>query len=293
MNDPLTNSFRIQIKSLYGTEFQNFITKLYLYRYGSEDYIPPRDIKDKGADGIIVSKNMIVACYGPEKVDKNRYIKKIKGDFKSYTDNWESNYKNWMFVTNVDLPEYAIRKIDELKSDATRIGIKNILAFIDDLSSNQKRELGKYLNIEQSFFALDYLKEVIEDLLKDSKFTDSNIEYKKQLYFPDKVELNYDAADIDSILDEYEGYVERGIFQEIGSLLYGYEDEDFERLKTRIRNDFSKYSGEFKERLRELAEYYLTKYSSENDDLYLYYLRAVLVYFFEQCIIGKKTNEEK
>jgi len=293
VNDPLTNSFRIQIKSLYGTDFQNFITKLYLYRYGSEDYIPPRDIKDKGADGIIVSKNMIVACYGPEKVDKSRYIKKIKDDFKSYAGNWESNYKNWMFVTNVDLPEYAIRKIDELKSGVTRIGIKNILTFIDDLSNNQKRELGKYLNIQQSFFALDYLKEVIEDLLKDSKFTDKNIKYEKQLYFPDKVRLNYDLDDIDSITDEYEGYIENGIFDEIQSLLYAYEDEDFERLKTRIRNDFSGKSGVFKERLRQLAEHYLIKYSSENDDSYLYYLRAVLVYFFEQCIIGKKTNKEK
>jgi len=293
VNDPLTNSFRIQIKSLYGTEFQNFITKLYLYRYGSEDYIPPRDIKDKGADGIIVGKNMIVACYGPKKVVKSRYIEKIKDDFESYTDNWENNYKHWMFVTNVDLPEYAIRKINELKSDAKQIGVKNILEFIDDLSNNQKRELGKYLKIEQSFFALDYLREVIEDLLKDSKFTDENIKYEKQLYFPDKVKLNYDLDDIDSITDEYEGYIESGVFDEIQSLLYAYEDEDFERLKTRIKNDFSGKSGVFKERLRQLAEHYLIKYSSENDDSYLYYLRAVLVYFFEQCIIGKKTNEEK
>ncbi len=100
MDNPLRNSFRIQIKSLYLFEFQNFITNLFMFRYGAENYIPPREIKDKGADGIIVNKNTVVACYGPKKIDKNRYLKKIKDDFKLYSDNWQTEYKNWMFVTN-------------------------------------------------------------------------------------------------------------------------------------------------------------------------------------------------
>ena len=83
MNTPLQNSFSIQIKSLYFIEFQRFITKLFMFRYGVENYIAPRDIKDKGADGIIKNKNIIIACYGPQKIDKNRYMKKIRDDIKS------------------------------------------------------------------------------------------------------------------------------------------------------------------------------------------------------------------
>lgn len=292
MNRPLQNSFRLQIKSLYKFDFQDFITKLFMFRYGAENYTPPRDIKDKGADGIITKNETVVACYGPEKIDVKRYTKKIEDDFKSYSDNWQSKYKNWMFVTNNDIPEWAIKKINSLKKDSTPIGLKNLLQIVDELSSFQKREVGNYLNIEKELFAQDYLKEIIEDLIKETSFTDENIEYKKQIYFPDKVSLNYNQGDVDSIFQEYDIYFENGVFNEIKNLLFGYEDEDTNKLKVRIINDFNNKSGDFKSRLQQLIEKYLDKYSNENDDEYLFYIRAVLIYLFEQCLIGSKTKGE-
>ncbi len=292
MNRPLQNSFRLQIQSLNKFDFQNFITKLFMFRYGAENYIPPRDIKDKGADGIITKKETVVACYGPDKIDKKRYTKKIEDDFKSYSDHWQSKYKNWMFVTNNDIPEWAIKKINLLKKDSSPVGLKNLLQIVDELSSFQKREIGSYLNIEKELFAQDYLKEIIEDLIKETSFTDENIEYKKQIYFPDKVSLNLKQEDIDSVFQEYDIYFENGIFNEIKSLLFGYEDEDTNKLKVRIINDFNNKTGEFKIRLQQLTEKYLDKYSSENDDEYLFYIRAVLIYLFEQCLIGIKTKGE-
>ena len=293
MNRPLYNSLKIQIQSLFKYEFQNFITKLFMFRYGAENYIPPRDIKDKGADGIIVNKETVVACYGPEKIDKKRYLEKIDDDFSSYSEFWSDKYKHWMFVTNNDIPEWAISKIKSLKNDTTQIGLKNILQFIEELSSSQKREIGSYLNVEKELFAQDYLKEIIEDLIKETSFTNENIEYKKQIYFPDKVSLNYNQEDIDSIFQEYDIYFENGVFNEIKSLLYGYEDEDTNKLKVRIINDFNNKSGDFKSRLQQLTEKYLDKYSSENDDEFLFYIRAVLIYLFEQCLIGRKTKGEE
>jgi hypothetical protein len=292
MDKPLLNSFRIQIQSLYLFDFQNFITKLFMFRYGAENYIPPREIKDKGADGIIVDKNTIVACYGPIKIEKNRYLDKIEDDYKSYSDNWQTAYKNWMFVTNNNIPEWGINRINKLKKDSSQIGLENILQFVDELQSYQKRELGNYLNIEKDLFARDYLKEIIEDLIKESSFTDENIEYKKRIYFPDKVSLNFEQDDINNILQEYDSYIENGVFNEISSLLFGYEDEDFEKLKHRIIYDFNNKLGDFRSRLQQLTEKYLGKYSSENDDDYLYYIRAVLIYLFEQCLIGNKTKGE-
>ena len=31
----------------------------------------------------------------------------------------------------------------------------------------------------------------------------------------------------------------------------------------------------------------------KNDDTYKFYVRVALIYFFEQCLIGEKTGEEK
>jgi hypothetical protein len=293
MNSPLKNSFRVQIESLNLFAFQDFITELFILRYGSENYIPPREIKDKGADGIITSSNTLVACYGPKVIDKHRYIKKIDDDFKSYKENWIDDYKNWMFVTNNDIPEYAIKKINSIKPDAAQIGIKNILQFIDELTSSQKRAVGNYLNIDRDLFARDYLKELIEDLIKDAEFTLENVDYKTQIYFPDKVALNFKQTDINNVLDEYDSYFENGVFNLIGGLLFGYDDEDFEKLKHKIKYDYTNESGSFKKRLKQLIDKYLNKYASENDDDYLYYLRAILLYLFEQCIIGDKTKAEK
>ena len=293
MNSPLKNSFRVQIESLNLFKFQDFITELFILRYGAENYIPPREIKDKGADGIITSSNTLIACYGPKIIDKKRYIKKIQDDFESYEENWIDDYKNWMFVTNKDIPEYAIKTINSLKPDATQIGVKNILQFIEELTSSQKRAIGKYLNIDRDLFARDYLKELIEDLIKDSNFTTENVDYKTQIYFPDKVSLNFAQEDINSVLDEYDSYFENGVFNVIGALLFGYEDEDFEKLKHKIKYDYTNESGNFKNRLKQLIEKYLYKYASDNDDEYLYYLRAILLYLFEQCIIGDKTKAEK
>lgn len=292
MDNPLRNSFRIQIKSLYSFEFQNFITKLFMFRYGADNYIPPREIKDKGADGIIIDKNTIVACYGPKKIDKNRYVDKIEDDFQSYSDNWQTNYTNWMFVTNNDIPEWGISRINKLKKDSSQIGLENILLFIDELPSYQKREIGNYLNIEKDLFARDYLKEIIEDLIKEASFTDENVKYKQRIDFSEKVSLNFEREDITNILQEYDSYIENGILNDISSLLFGYEDEDFEKLKHRIKYDYTNKTGDFKSRLQQLTEKYLGKYSSENDDDYLYYIRAVLIYLFEQCLIGNKTKGE-
>ena len=237
MNNPLKNSFRIQIKSLTLFEFQDFITELFMLRYGSENYIAPREIKDKGADGIINSSKTLIACYGPKIIDKRKYLKKIQDDFNSYSDYWRADYKNWMFVTNNDIPEYGIKKINNLKPDASPIGVKNLLQFIEELSGSQKRKIGEYLNISEDLFARDYLKELIEDLIKDSEFTSENITYESQLYFPDKVALNFNQEDIDNILDEYDSYFENGVFSVIKGLLHGYTDEDFEKLKHKIKID--------------------------------------------------------
>jgi hypothetical protein len=63
-------------------------------------------------------------------------------------------------------------------------------------------------------------------------------------------------------------------------------------LKFKIITDFNKQKGTFKEQLENLTDLYYNKYSSGSDDEFFMYIRGILVYCFEQCILGKKTKEE-
>lgn len=157
MNNNLYHEFETQIKSLYGFEFQKFITKLFIYQYGVEYFVVTRTVRDKGADGVIVlnNKKNVIACYGPKTIPlKKKYLDKINKDFEKYKSYWEGDFEKWMFVTNHDVPSEVVIKINKSKKDAIVLGITNLLEIIFDkkkISSEQRKELGKYLRIEEFF----------------------------------------------------------------------------------------------------------------------------------------------
>lgn len=296
MNAPLRNVFELQIKSLKGFNFQDFVSELFLLKFGERDFIPPRKVKDKGCDGIISSERRVVSCYAPEINNQREFLKKVNDDFNLYKKNWEKDYPNWMFITNLEVNPDQVKKINELKKDTQFIGIKNIIALIEDLYSFQRKKLGKYLKIEDTYFTRDYLGEIFEDLLKGSDIEDMRVPYSKPPYIPDKIELNFNKEDIEGALHEYELVCE--YFTQISSLLSGY-DTEIGRIKLKIITDYNKFPGSlsFKERLKLQTQGYLEKYATENDNDYLFYIRSILLYIFEQCLIGRKTgtgkNEEK
>ena len=294
MNTPLHNIFEIQIKNLKGFSFQGFMTQLYLLKYGANGFLPPREVQDKGSDGIILSEKRVVACYGPNGYELRAFFKKAKDDYISYTENLQKQYPNWSFTCNLDVPQEAITKIhNELCQDAPILGIKNVLALIFELHASQRRCLGEYLKIDKDYFAKDYLSEFLSELLKRSEFTENNIPYKGVIYTPKKIELNYSFEDIEGALNEYNLFLEDGVFKSIENTLQGYEDEDQTRIKLKLIYDYNNSSGPFKLRLKNLTENYRLQYSSLNDNDYLFYIRAVLIYLFEQCLIGKKVDSEK
>jgi len=291
MNDPLHNKFKLQITSLSGFEFQEFISKLFLQKYGEQGFTVLRKVKDKGCDGIINEQKRIIACYGPDDKTQKKFDRKVDEDFEDYQNNWANNYPNWMFVVNQEIAPLHIQKIESLKPGTLIIGIAQILSYIDNLKNYQKRKLAKYLQIDSDFLAPDYIKEILEDLLKENDPLEQKIPYTKALYFPDKVKLNYNNEDIEEVLNEYEVVSEYFVF--IVNLISGYEDEEINKIKQRIIYDYgNNTSGIFKVRLDMLTRFYLAKYSNEQDDDYLFYTRALLIYIFEQCLIGRKTIQE-
>lgn len=295
MNTPLRNRFEIQIKSLKGFDFQDFIIELFLLKYGAEGFTVLRRKKDKGCDGIINQEKRVIACYGPENNNQKKFDKKAEDDFEDFQNNWEHDYPDWMFLINQEISPAQEAKIKSLKSDAPLLGIKQLLRIVEDLKNYQRRKLGLYLKIEEEFLSADYLGEVLDDLLKGSAIANDNIKYDgaDRIKFEEKLVINYHEADVQGALNEYGYFAENGVLNEITNILYGYEDEEIDRLKHRILYDFnSKTNGIFKIKLMQLSEYYLVKYSNPNDDDYLYYIRAILIHLFEQCLIGLKNSND-
>lgn len=293
MNDPLRNRFELQIKALKGFDFQEFIVELFLLKYGAQGFMDMRKQKDKGCDGIINHEKKVIACYGPASNDQRKFNKKADDDFKDFQKNWQTNYPNWMFIVNQEISPAQENKIKSLKSDALLLGIKQILSIVEELKNHQRRKLAEYLKIEPEFVLSDYLGEILEDLLKGSETVLDSIKYDKRNDTVEKIKINYDESDIKEAISEYGLLMESGTLKQVSDILFGYEDEEIDRMKHRILYDYSNLtSGNFKTRLKQLTEHYLVKYSSEKDDDYLYHVRAVLIHLFEQCLIGRKTRQE-
>ena len=300
MNRPAKNRFELQIKSLRGFDFQHFVRELYLLKYGEHGFTVLRDQKDKGCDGIIEEEKRIIACYGPQEIidTKKRHKEfdiKVEGDYGEFERNWRSKYPNWSFIVNHEIDPYYDAKIKALNAGARIIGLTQLMSIIENLKNFQRRKIGKYLNIEDEYLISDYIGEILEDLLKEDDVNDEEILYKPKslIEITNKIEINFDTSEIEDAKNEYGLFLEDGILMEIASILYGYEDKEISKIKRRIIHNYdSNPNGNFKSRLNTMTNYYLVKYSNDNDDDYFFYIRAILIYFFEQCLIGKKTKTE-
>ena len=291
MLNTLKQALDINIKSRTGFAFEDFINQLFLSKYGTEVYIPIRRVKDQGSDGVILATKTCIACYAPTAYDKAKFEKKVEDDFKSYKTNWEAEYPNWMVITNHDVGPDQLKKVTSLKKGSTILGKQQLIKQFDELKGAEKRKIARFLNIE-SVYAIDYLQEIVEDVIADSTTNlEDNIAYKKSdlTEISQKIELNYSEEDIEAALDEYETFVE--LFHLIAKLIQAYEDQEKDKLKYKIKRDYNRQEGSFKQRLENLTDLYLHSYADNpKDDEYLYFIRAILVYLFEQCLIGKKVN---
>ena len=292
MKDLFKNALRIQIESKYGSDFEDFIHDLFLLRYGSNDFIPIRGEKDKGNDGTIKSEKKIIACYAPKKYDFNKFKQKvigshsIKGDYAKYEDNWKDNYPNWEILVNHDISPDQLNLIENLEGNTSIVGLKQILAIIEnDLSSNQRRNLAESLDIS-SMYEQDYLEDVIKDLLSQAK-NPSLVKYSKDLVPPyDKITLNFSVEDRDGINSEMKLVMQ--YFGVISNILSHYSDQENNLIKHQVISDFNELDGNFKTKLRNLTFHYVKNYSKEGDTEYSQYTRCVLLYMFDLCLIGKK-----
>lgn len=297
MDKLLKNAFKLQIQSKEGFEFEEFIDELFLLKYGVDNYIPIRRNKDKGNDGTILDEKKILACYAPRKYSKPDFETKVlgaknkEGDFEKYQKNWKDKFSNWEMYVNHEVAPEQFTLIQNLDGNTSIKGIDQILSIIDELVSSKKRKLAAYLGIED-FFIQDYIQEIISDLLNFSNEVDKTIHFDLKKLIPPqkKIEINFEQDDWDGMNTEM--VLVMSDFFTIAKIIAGYEDNEINTLKGRIINDYNKLSGTFKERLYNLTEQYTTAYGNIKDDEYVKCVKSILLYMFEQCLIGRKTENE-
>lgn len=292
----LKNAFKTQIENKRGFDFEDFIDELFLLKYGVDNYLPLRRVRDNGNDGTIISERKILACYAPKKYVRKDFEVKVlgtntlTGDFEKYKSEWESNFPNWEMLVNHDVAPEQLTIIDSLVGNTSIKGIKQIISIIEELPRAKLRKLAQFLEIE-SFIIQDYIRDILKDLLNSSIVNEEIIKYKHAPYIPKKIEINYNVEDVDGALSEFQEISQN--FNIVENILVGYEDDEKGKIKYRVIEDFNKLSGSFKEKLSNLTIQYTEKYGNINDDDYRFYVKTILLYMFEQCLIGKKTEKEK
>jgi len=301
MDRSLKASIESLIKSKRGFEFEAFVNKMHLVRYGSENYYCTRERRDEGADGIILTSNTVIASYGPDTYDETKYKKKANEDFDMYIEKWVNAHSNWCMYYNNSLAPAQIKHCELLKKNAKKkghevsvkvCGIEQIIHYIEtEFTNKQIRLLAENLGVNKDLMVFDYIKTILDDLIRGVGVESENIEYKNRIDIEEKITLNYSQEDKDAALDEYATLVIDGTLTKIRDAFSTYESEEINSIKMKIKRNFNQFSGDFKTKVNNVAQNYQSIYANIQDDDFEYYTRALLVYCFEQCMIGVKPNK--
>jgi hypothetical protein len=284
----LKHQFKVAIDSKKESQFQEVVNALFLKRYGNK-FVPIKQKHDEGCDGIL-NNNTVIAAYAPQKANLREFKNKASGDFNSYKDNWQNKYPEWQYVYNGEYTAEMIKHLKDLHSDVQITDINVLIDLIESLPHFKRREIAGYLGINEQYVVNDVMKVVVEDVFKLSEGCGA---VKKPHEFPpyieDKIKLNYDEIDVEDALKEYECVAE--YFSQLKDVLKSYQDYEIDALKTKLMDSYKKLSGNFKTRFNNMVDEYSAK--NKSDDYYVFFIRVVLIYFFETCIIGDRPESEK
>lgn len=304
MDSALKANIKERIKSKRGFEFEAFINGMLQIQYGSDGYQSTRERTDDGVEGLILGSHTAIAAYGPDTYKEKKFIKKLNDDFLDYMNKWAKDNPNWNMYYNNSLAPQQIKVSDDLIKLARERsltidkviikGIDQIMQLIEsELTNKQQRHLATLLGVPKELMIFDHIRSIIDDLIRGFGINEENVKYKIEVDVFEKIKLNFSENDVKTAEMEFEELNVDGTLKKIWNIISTYEPDQINALKLRIKNDFNNLKGTFKEKLDSLTEKYLDKYTSGQDDDFKYYTRALLVYSFEQCMIGEKTIKEK
>lgn len=287
MDNIARSVLREKIQSLKATYFQDCLDKIFHVIYESK-FIRIKQKQDQGSDGIL-NGNTILAAYAPEKYVLGDFKSKVRGDFESYNKNWIATHPNWMVITNLELTSAMQKYVESLKTNSKVFCIEKLIELIRIQTWTKRHLIFQSLDIPDHYLSNDIVGTVIEDLINISDKNNHNEPYNKPLYIEEKTELNVSEENQQSFIDEYEDFL--ALFPQIKSIIENKKPKGIQALRSKIRSTFSCTQGEFQNRLNLICD--ILSNQKCNDDYYKYHMRAVLFYFFEQCLFGKRTPGEK
>lgn len=267
-------------------DFQEFVDLLYSLTY--PNFVSIKQKRDKGSDGFIQDEKISIAVYGPQSRDLNKFRRKITDDYEKYMQHWVNNYPIWQVVYNQEFTASEIQILDNLNLNIQKKGVSQLVNLVDELPFTKKKRIAIFLGIDEDYLSNDIFKNVLDDMLLSGN-SGTDYTYNTPLYIEEKIELNYNKADIQNAKEQYIEYAE--YFRILQNVLSTYTESDQASLRSKIRTKYMQLEGEFKVRFDNLSSNLLEKYQPE-DDLHERYIRIVLMYFFEQCLFGKKSKGE-
>lgn len=290
--DNLTYQIRTAIEKQKGDRFQDFVTYLLTEKFGKK-FEPNHRHKDKGSDGFI-NNTIALSVYAPDNAVYLSFIKKIEMDYKKYKMNWKESYPKWCLIYNGEFTGQMRQFIISIDPMAQTVDINGLLSCLKKIPWPTRRDIMiSSLEMDESLLSNDILKHVIEDLLSFESPYDFATSRQPPLYIEDKVNLNFEADEAEAILDEYKEKLP-DVAKMNNIVLKPYKDKDIDFLKDKVRYEYriaKACSKDFASSLDVMRN--TLAGSNKSDDAYLYYLRVVLIYFFEACLIGVRTPEEK
>lgn len=288
MNSVLKHQFRVAIDSRKEGSFNDFVNEIFVKRFGGA-FSPVKQKHDKGCDGIL-DNDTIIAAYAPQKPNLRSFKKKAGDDFYSYKNNWQSNHPKWSYVYNGEYTAEMVQYLKSLKNDVILTDINCLIDLVEQLTHFKRRELASSLGIDEVLIVNDIMLAVVEDLFKmASDYEGEAHPHEPPPYIEDKIAKNYTFSEVKEALKEYEFVME--YFPQLKDVLKSYESHEISALKTKLINCYNKYSGDFKTRLENLIEEFSK--NNKDDDSYSFFVRVVLFYFFETCVIGQRPESEK
>lgn len=287
MDNIVRELVKTKIKSLKGTYFQDAMDRIFMCIYGDIGYQRVKQKRDGGSDGII-SGNTIIAAYAPENYDLRDFKKKVLGDFESYKNNWLDTHPNWKVVTNLEATAQMVKHVESLKSGTPIICIETLLQLISEQSWSKKQNIYRGLDIPQHYLSNDVISTIVEDLILQCDTGAKFKPYSKPAYIEDKIELNVSEENRSDFTEDYEEFLLK--FPIIQNVIGNTSQTNVSSIRSKIRETFMGLSGSFENKFQRLVE--LMSKEKFNDDYYRYNMRVVMLYFFEQCLFGKKPASE-
>jgi len=311
----LETAIRDKIRLSSGKQFQQMFWDIMVLR--CLDFQTPRMMHDKGNDGYSIMEKNFFSCYATEEIkyDNDGTVKKMTDDYESFCKNWISKnyFEKWVFVTKENLMGKPHQKIVDLNMLADGVAkenwgmeqvvreilcleIKDIVRILDlddfylEGSVNEEKDFGVIGEIFEHMYSKKINAPNIDSIKKSDNF----------ISLIEKIPLNFSGEGLETAKEmiirnwEHKVVVEKYVEEESR-----INPSRVESLIDMVQSDFrvvreSDHHGVAIESVRvieALAKKYLPIEKQSNPD-YVAGSRAVVLYLFEMCYLGKKTDDE-